>query len=146
MISVEINNRHPSGDLDVRLERLQDAAMAVLEGEGVLAARLSLAIVDDATSHDLNRRFLEHDYPTDVLSFPLEEGPDLLEGEIVVSADQAARVGADYGWSAEAELMLYVIHGVLHLTGYDDHSEHDRRRMRQREQHYLKQLGLRSSA
>ena len=131
----------------VEQELLREAAAAVLRGEGVSAAQLSLAIVDDATSHELNRRYLNHDYPTDVLSFnldsPAADGSEgVLEGEVVVSLDTASRTSREYGWSTADELLLYVVHGVLHLVGYDDKDDASRRDMRQREQFYLQQFGL----
>ena len=142
MITVEVNNQHPTASVDK--DRLKQAALAVLKGEGVSTALLSLAVVDDSTSHALNQRFLQHDYPTDVLSFPLElRLPHYLEGEVVVSADRAEQVGQEHGWAFEDELLLYVIHGVLHLTGYDDHSDEDREQMRSREGLYLDQVGVR---
>jgi probable rRNA maturation factor len=143
VITVEVNNQHPTTAIDN--DRLSQAALAVLKGEGVLAALLSLAVVDDSTIHVLNQRYLRHDYPTDVLSFPLElRLPHYLEGEVVVSADRAEQVGPQHGWAFEDELLLYVIHGVLHLTGYDDHSDEDRERMRARERFYLDQVGVRA--
>jgi probable rRNA maturation factor len=108
----------------------------------VRSARLSLAVVDDGTIHELNRRFLKHDYPTDVLSFLLERDGDRLEGEVIVSADTAKRVSAEYDWPAADELLLYVIHGTLHLVGHNDTSPSDRAAMRGEERRYLVQFGL----
>ncbi len=80
---------------------------------------------------DLHRRFLGADSTTDVLSFPLEDpGDGALEGEVVVNAQQAVRVAQSLGCEAQAELLLYVVHGVLHLCGYDDRSEQDAAAMR----------------
>ena len=79
-----------------------------------------MAIVDDPTIHELNRRYLDHDYATDVLSFAFEQSPVLIDGEIVVSGYMAAATAARCGWPAEDELLLYLIHGTLHLVGFDD--------------------------
>jgi probable rRNA maturation factor len=105
-------------------------------------AQLSIAIVDDATIHELNRRYLEHDYPTDVLSFTLERDNEHLEGEVIASAETAARSAADYGWSADDELLLYVVHGTLHLVGHDDGTPDERAVMRRLERRYLASFGL----
>jgi probable rRNA maturation factor len=67
----------------------------------------------------------------------LEAQEDHLEGEIVVSRQTADRVAAEQAWSADDELLLYVIHGMLHLVGFDDHSEADIAAMRDQEKHYL---------
>jgi probable rRNA maturation factor len=121
--------------------RLVEAATAVLEDSDFRSANISLAVVDDKTMHELNRRHLEHDYPTDVLSFVLEDDGDHLEGEVILSADTAASVAGDLGHSPAHEQLLYVIHGVLHLVGYDDHSDVDTEKMRAAEDRYLQQLG-----
>src|SRR5881227_2681700 len=80
---------------------------AVLEGEGVAAASVSLAFVDDATIHRLNKQFLDHDEPTDVLTFPLSgPGAKTLEGEVVVGAEVAQAQAAQRGHDVQAELTL----------------------------------------
>jgi probable rRNA maturation factor len=96
------------------------AAQAVLDDSDFQSASLSIAIVDDATMQALNRQYLNHDYPTDVLSFALEDDGQHLEGEIIVSADTAASAAAEHGTTAASEQLLYVIHGTLHLIGYGD--------------------------
>ena len=141
MIRVKIASPQEIVPLDYA--KLRETARVVLEGEGVNEARISLAFVDNATIHGLNKRFLNHDEPTDVLSFPMS-GPDAkcLEGELVLGAEVAKAQSAERGHEVSAELALYVIHGLLHLCGYDDHEEPDIQRMRERERKYLKQLGF----
>jgi probable rRNA maturation factor len=123
--------------------RLREVARAVLEGEGVAAASVSLALVDNPTIHRLNKQFLGHDEPTDVLTFPLSgPGAKTLEGELVIGAEVARAQAAERGHDVQAELALYVIHGLLHLCGFDDVTPAAARPMRQRERHYLGLLGL----
>jgi probable rRNA maturation factor len=123
--------------------KLREAARAVLEGEGVDDAEISLAFVDNPTIHRLNLRYLNHDEPTDVLSFPLSAPrAKKLVGELVIGAEVAQAQAAERGHDVQVELALYVIHGLLHLCGYDDHADRDAATMRQRERHYLHQLGL----
>lgn len=122
--------------------RIKDAVRLVLDDSEFKQASISVAIVDDPTIHELNRRFLNHDYPTDVLSFPLERGRGKLEGEVVASADTALRSASDYGWRPEDELLLYIVHGALHLVGYDDHEPEDRAAMRAAEAEVLARFGL----
>lgn len=103
--------------------------------EAVLAKRqVTVAIVDDATIAQLHERFLDVAGPTDVLSFP--------SGEIVVSADTALREAKRRGIPPLHELQLYVVHGALHLAGYDDRSRDQQRRMRAAERRALEKLGL----
>jgi probable rRNA maturation factor len=123
--------------------RLRETVRAVLEGEDVADYEISLAFVDNAAIHRLNQRYLQHDEPTDVLSFPLSEpNAARLAGELVVGVEVAVEQAAARGHEVQAELALYVIHGLLHLCGYDDHEDADRAAMRQRERHYLQQLGF----
>lgn len=130
-------SQHPIDD-----DRLCQGARAVLAGEGMHTATLSLAVVDDPQIHELNRQFLQHDYPTDVLSFLLDSGEGALEGEVIVSADTAAREAQRFGTSTADELLLYVIHGTLHLCGFDDTTEKAAAAMREREAHYLAEFGV----
>jgi probable rRNA maturation factor len=122
--------------------RLLDAARRVLADSKFTSATISLAIVDDATIHALNRQFLNHDWPTDVLSFVLEVRGSHLDGEVVLSADTAATAAVDAGWTAAEEQMLYVIHGMLHLVGLNDQAEAEVRNMRAAERFYLHECGV----
>jgi probable rRNA maturation factor len=125
----------------VDMQPFKDAAELILRDFGVDSGAISIAVVDDETMHELNREHLSHDYPTDVLSFLLEHDESRLEGEVIVSIDYAAGEAAKWGWSADDELLLYVVHGMLHLVGFDDHSESDRLAMRRKEVEYFKALG-----
>jgi probable rRNA maturation factor len=123
--------------------RMRETVRMVLAGEDVADYEISLAFVDNPTIHRLNQRYLQHDEPTDVLSFPLSEAKaSKLAGELVLGVEVAAEQAATRGHDVQTELTLYVIHGLLHLCGYDDHDDADRAAMRERERHYLRQLGL----
>ena len=135
MIDIELSNRQSALEIDA--DRLKSAARAIVQDERIARAQVSLAVVDDATIHALNRRYLNHDYPTDVLSFVFDRQGDRLDGEVVVSAETAAAAAGQYDWSPAAELLLYVIHGMLHLVGYDDQTPKALSEMRRRERHYL---------
>jgi probable rRNA maturation factor len=133
----------PQEAVPVDRGRMRAAARAVLAGEGVADFDISLAFVDNPTIHRLNRQYLEHDEPTDVLSFPLSEpGAARLSGELVIGAGVAAEQAASRGHDVQAELTLYVVHGLLHLCGHDDRDEAGAAAMRARERHYLRELGL----
>jgi probable rRNA maturation factor len=107
-------------ECSIDVDRVTRAAELAMAGSPYVAGEISIAVVDDRSIHELNRQFLDHDYPTDVLSFPLVAAGNHLEGEIVVSVDTAAREAAEVGWSTEDELLLYVVHGALHLAGFAD--------------------------
>ena len=144
-ISVSISDQQDALEIDRR--RLRDIVRRTLQSEGIDSAAISVALVDDPAMHVLNRRHLDHDYPTDVLSFLLAGGPGgggskRLEGEIIISTDTAIRQAREYEWEPQAELALYLVHGLLHLCGYDDHRAKDRREMRRREADILQFWGL----
>jgi probable rRNA maturation factor len=122
---------------------MRQLVRTVLEGEGVADAEISLAFVDNPTIHTLNKRYLDHDEPTDVLSFPLSEpNARRLAGELVIGVEVAQAVAQERGHDVQHELALYVIHGLLHLCGHDDKAPAKATAMRARERHYLAALGL----
>jgi len=139
-IEVEISDTQ--GHLRVAPEELADLVRAVLMAEGQPRASISIALVDQAAIHAINRSHLGHDWPTDVISFPLSGPTDtMLVGELVVSAEMAASTAAEIGVDPRDELALYVVHGLLHLCGYDDLSESETAAMRRRENVLLTALG-----
>jgi probable rRNA maturation factor len=129
-------------ETDVDLDRLEASVRPALLGSLFEEGMISVAIVDDPTIHKLNREYLQHDYPTDVLSFALEREPPRLVGEIIVSVDTATEFAAEAGWSAADELVLYVVHGTLHLAGYEDKSPAAAAKMRAAELAVLRRLGI----
>lgn len=139
MLVIEIANEH---GVALNATRLKKAVRAILKDAAIVDGEISIAVVSDAEMHLLNRKYLEHDYPTDVLSFVLEERAGYLEGEIIVSSEYAAQEAERFGWSMDDELLLYVIHGTLHLVGEDDLTPDAKQQMRQREQHYLAKFDL----
>jgi probable rRNA maturation factor len=135
LISIQIANRQKR--LTIDRTRLRRAVKAVIQDAGITTAQISVAIVDDPTIAQLHEEFLNDPDPTDVLSFLLESSPDSLEGEVVVSADTAARLAPKFKSTAEEELLRYIIHGALHLAGYDDATPKLRKQMRTKEDEYL---------
>lgn len=98
---------------------------------------LSIAFVTNAAIRKINRKFLKHDFATDVISFPLDSD---LVGELVISAEFAAAEAAKRRIPVEEELVRYVAHGILHLLGYDDHRPAERKRMWARQERELRKL------
>ena len=139
MIDVQLNNEMGYACDEHAIKKV---VREILIDHGYSQAEISLVIVDDPTIHKLNRTHLQHDYPTDVLSFVFDRAREKLDGEVIVSSDTATSTATQYGWSAEEELTLYFIHGTLHLVGYDDHDDEKRQTMRRSEEIYLKKLGI----
>jgi len=141
--------------LDVDEEFLTQVAERVLSEEQVAEAEVSVALVDNETIHALNRQYLGHDYATDVLSFLLDcERPEAdvvpgdlpatlrgrgkrLDGEVIISTETAKQDAEKFGWSPREEVVLYLIHGLLHLVGFDDLSSAEQAVMRARERAML---------
>jgi probable rRNA maturation factor len=140
VLTVDVSNHQDRLPIDGG--RIERAVRMIAEDAAITGGRIGVAVVDDATIRQLNARHLNHDDATDVLSFPLEQTAGALEGEVVVSADTALATAPEYGWPAADELLLYVIHGTLHLLGYDDRRQAERTEMRRRENAYLARLGL----
>ena len=116
--------------LSVDHDRLRGWVQAALHDQGVSHAALSIVLVDDPAIRQINAQHLGHDYATDVITFPLSAAGDPeLAGEIVISTQTAQATAALLELSAEHELALYTVHGVLHLCGFDDQDEESRRVM-----------------
>jgi probable rRNA maturation factor len=129
--AVVVSNRQRALKLPAALVRR--AALAALDYSGPLRGPVSVVIVGDARMRELNRRFARVDGTTDVLAFDLSEGPsagDSVAGEVIVNAHIARTEAGRRRRSAVDELILYVIHGLLHLGGYEDHTAAERARMR----------------
>ena len=105
---------------------------------------LSVAVVGDAEMAQLHEQFLNLPGPTDVLTFELDHDQTgrVTEGEIVVCLPEAQRQAATRSHDAGVELLLYVIHGLLHLVGYDDHDPADYAAMHAKEDQILQSLGF----
>lgn len=135
---------HVSNETRLRLakRRIAAAAQAALDAEGAGHLDVSVTVVGDERIHELNRDHLGHDYPTDVISFPLrDEGdPDPLLGEVVVSGDRARDEARERGIEPAEELLRYVIHGCLHLLGYDDQERRKALAMRRRQEAILRRV------
>jgi probable rRNA maturation factor len=138
MLSVSVANQQEALNLD--FARIKTVARGVLQGEGLTDAKLTIAFMTDPAIHALNKRFLEHDEPTDVITFPYTKKP--LHGDLAISTDTAITAAGERGHEAAEELLLYVIHGILHLCGYDDLSEKKQKVMKQKEAEYLSKLGV----
>ena len=138
----EINLSNRQTEYPVPQDLFERAVREVFSGEGYPRGEVGIAVVDNAEIHDCNVRFLQHDYPTDVITFPMDQTDDFLSGEIMLSAEYAADEARQHGWKVEEEMTLYVVHGCLHLAGYDDHEDADRQEMRRLEKHYLNKLGI----
>lgn len=145
--------------LSVSHEPAEAAIVAALRRHGVEQAKVTVVLVDDQRIAELNKTYLDHSGPTDVLTFDLADEPSppeqgdaisdsaasgfvKLDGEIIVSAETAAREAQDRGISVDAEVALYAVHGALHLLGYEDGLADEASRMHELEDEILGEVGI----
>ncbi|MDX1968233.1 MAG: rRNA maturation RNase YbeY [Planctomycetaceae bacterium] len=142
-VEITVENRQ---NIAVDTGRLSVRLAESIRAEGPVEGELIIALVDDVEMQRINCEFLDHDWPTDVVSFSYVEETDSadsrIDGELVVSVDTAQRQARQHGWSLDDELLLYCVHGFLHLRGYDDLTDDARVQMRQRECELLGRIGL----
>lgn len=121
-MKIRIANRQKRTKIDSR--RIRGNVIRLLRLIGCAEKEISISFVDDEAIRLLNRQYLRLDKPTNVLSFSLEEGecgkvnPGLL-GDIVISVDTALRDAKQGGFTLEEEILFLIVHGLLHLTGYE---------------------------
>lgn len=149
--------------IDVCSSRLTNLARAVCKRFRLSQIAVGIAIVDDAQIRELNKRFLKHDRPTDCLSFdlsddcsdesnsadskvPRQNRKSKIESrklfELIVNGEMAVREAKLRGHGAEAELALYITHGLLHKLGFDDSTPQQARQMHQTEDEILQRQGF----
>jgi len=139
LYKIEIHKDSPGKTLSVDwMRRVSHKVLEgeAWEGEGIL----SVILVDNPRMQQLNRRFLRKNKPTDVLAFPLDDGVGDEWGEVYISEDQARLQAQMYGVSFREEVARLIIHGILHLMGYQDNDDPSRRRMMEKENTYLEQI------
>lgn len=108
----------------------------VAADEGGKIGEIAVVFCSDEYLLTVNRQFLKHDYYTDIITFDYCEG-DLLSGDLLISVDSVRDNASHFGTDFDEELHRVIVHGLLHLIGYDDHSKEDRKRMREKENFYL---------
>jgi len=147
MAKIEITDLQDHVQIDKKLV-LQVIRRAIKE-EGRSAKSLSIVLTDNRHIRDLNREYANHDHHTDVISFPLEDldwpgghSNGGLNAEVIASAELAFQQARARNIDPQAELLLYLVHGLLHLMGYDDRTEDEARRMHEREDALLEQFGF----
>lgn len=128
---------------------LRKVAEITLQHEGIAQeTQMTLVITDDEKIQELNRQFRDTDAPTDVLAFSSEESEDFVTpsdlpaylGDVIISYPRAVEQAMQEGHSTKDELALLVVHGILHLLGYDDKEEEKRTQMWRQQDNIMKQL------
>jgi probable rRNA maturation factor len=126
--------------IKINRRKIRSAMIRLMKATNCTGKEISISIVDDTTIQTLNREYLKRDKPTNVISFSLQEGEyggvnaDVL-GDIVISAETAARDAVKGGLTFEEEIIFLLVHGFLHLIGYnhENTSRANAARMKQKE-------------
>lgn len=146
LIEVEISVEPPSllstYPTIIDPDAITAAVVTAAASQGFTRGSVGVRITDDATIRTINSRHLDHDWATDVISFGYDASDDHVEGELVASIDTAIEKAEQLGWSAAHELLLYVVHGTLHICGMDDHDDDDRAAMRLSERDVMTGLNV----
>lgn len=140
LLPILICNQQTSLDLDGEMkEFIKDVVKRTLEYEGATDREVSIALIDDAQMEELNLRYRRREGTTDVLSFP-QEGK--LLGDVIISVPQAIRQASQYGHSLRRELGFLLVHGLLHLLGYDHQNREDDLAMQNTQKEILNKIRL----
>lgn len=115
MIDIHVNEAQRVG---VSTEDVERAVRETLSSEGISEGEISLTFLSDAQIQELNRQYLDHDFPTDVLSFALHDEGEPILGDVYIGADHARRQASELGVPLEEEVARLAIHGSLHVLGY----------------------------
>ncbi|MBM2817236.1 MAG: rRNA maturation RNase YbeY [Ignavibacteria bacterium] len=131
----EIKIYNDSGKKNLPGKKLIEILSKVFKAHGANDANVSIIFLDDAKMLEMNKKYLNHDWNTDVLTFPMEE--DIMDGEIYISVDTALRQAKEYQVPFRNEILRLAIHGALHLLDYDDITDEKRAKMTELENKYL---------
>ncbi len=124
----------------IDLQRIKAWIGEVVEQYGKTIGELYYYFCSDEKLLEINRERLEHDFYTDIVTFPLTDCETVLSSEFCISVDRIKENSVTFGRSYESELHRVIIHGVLHLIGFDDHSEEEEKEMREQEDNALEIL------
>lgn len=100
--------------------------------------QIELVFVDDETIRTINRKYLNHDFITDIITFPFHDEGEMIEGTLYCCSPQILRQAGDFQETFDNEILRVVIHGLLHLIGYGDHTSMEKQIMRNLEDTYIK--------
>lgn len=133
-----INVFNESGDSTINIDEQAIKKLGnIAREEGLKEDEINIVLCTDEFLLEMNKTYLRHDYYTDVITFDQSEGDEEISGDVYISPDQVRRNAEEYGVGFDTELLRVMIHGVLHLVGYDDRSDEERAQMRKKENHYM---------
>lgn len=122
---------------DIRLDNVGVWLNAAVESNNRTAGDISIIFCSDSYLHSMNKAYLDHDYFTDIITFDYSDG-NIISGDLFISLDRVKDNANKFDVTFEQELLRVVIHGVLHLLGFNDKSMEEQQVMRDNEDRYLK--------
>lgn len=135
MISFSYLQSDGAGNLDDN--KFKRWLKEVISREGRKTGDIQYVFCDDNYLATINKYFLNHDTFTDIITFPTTDNPDLISGEIYISMERVIENSKKHSVTLAEELSRVIVHGILHLIGYKDHSGHEKKLMRGKEDYYL---------
>ena len=133
-----INIYNESSKSRLPIKKAKEIINLVIEDNNISNSTVNLIYCDDEYIHKINKEYLNHDYPTDIITFTIEKDPYLCE--IYISVETAQKNANDYNVSLNNELLRLVSHGALHIVGFDDNTEKLRNIMKNKEDYYLHKI------
>lgn len=137
--SIELINESGTSAPDLNFTRLSSTINRIYQDASINYSWINVILMDSENHTLMNNEYLQHDYPTDILTFEYSNGNNV-DGELYINIEVAQENAKEYSVSLQNELERLIIHGCLHLVGYNDHSEEEKKEMRTLEDHYLKIL------
>jgi probable rRNA maturation factor len=135
-LNILINNSYPSEKLPFTYQDIRTIVKGVIDGEHNSIDNLELSFVNDKEIRKINKLYLKHDYYTDILSFTYGSGNGL-DAEMIISLDSVKKNAKTYLTSYKNELKRVIIHGCLHLSGYNDRTVKEKENMKTKENFYI---------
>ncbi len=132
-----INNIHTKSRLPITHDNVRGLVSKVMDGEDCRFSEIVLNFGNDRDIKRINTRFLGHNHNTDIITFPYNDNKKKIEGEIFISLDTVKKNGVVYRSGFKRELKRVIIHGCLHLAGYNDTTIRQKELIRQKEDFYL---------
>lgn len=140
IVALSVSVTNASGARYRGQREMIESVRKALKAHKVRNAKIDIVLLTDRRIRTLNKQYLQHDYATDVITFPIEDQP--LYGEIYVSLETARRQAKEYKVTVVNELSRLAVHGALHMLGYDDMNASDREQMKKLENRYIVPPGV----
>ncbi len=135
--AILVNNLHPTLKLPITINSVKSLVSKVIHGEDCRFNEIAVNFVSNSDLRRINKKYLDHNYDTDIITFPYNSNKKNIEGEMFISLDTVKKNGKFYGSGYNQELKRVIIHGSLHLAGYLDRTKRQKELITGKENYYL---------